>query len=208
MMSSLSPPIKFIILFLLSFVMILSLNQIPLFKSFHFQIFRVVEQSIFNSFHPTAAIQLTAIDPTTVPQGSDEYDYAMKIYDKAVWQRVSNKSALTPTFIANQSSRATYFGPAVLLLILIIATPVNWKRKLFAFIIGFVLLCFLLSLKFSFLIDQNGAILTQGTSSIWLTLSKLFGMAFRTSEFFLLLMIPVWALSCLKSDVYEQLIYG
>ncbi len=206
MINKMSPLNRFLVLWLGVFISLTVVHQITPIAKAHFLFFRTFEQSIFNAFHPSVAIRLTS-NPSQGAMGTD-YDYSMNIYDKMKWQMAANKTSLSPSFIANNSSRSTYLGATILLLSLVIASPIKWGRKTYGILAGLLLLYILLALKFTFIIDTNGPKLTTGVSSLWLTISRLFGFAFRTNEFFLLLMIPVWALTCLNRQVYKTFIYG
>ncbi len=206
MNKSLSQLNRFILLFIILLLGLNLLHQIPVVSKVHFQIFRTFEQSIFNALHPSVAIQLSYID--SKESASSDYDYSMNIYEKTKWTLSSNKRDLKPRFIANQKKRLTYLGASLLLISLVLASPVYWRRKLYGIIGGLLLLYLLLAMKFTYMIDTNGSALTTGVSSLWLALARLFGAAFRTNEFILLLMIPVWVISCLTRQVYKSFIYG
>jgi hypothetical protein len=66
------------------------------------------------------------------PQENERFDTMLFISKKSLWQGTSYKGDKY-----NISSRTLGFLPSVLMLALIIATPVKWKRKITALIISF-----------------------------------------------------------------------
>jgi len=78
-----------------------------------------------------------------------------------------NKKSIRASFILNQNARLTAFGPFIMLLGLIIASPVHWKRKSLAAIIGSLVLFILLSMKYTAMIDANAPILRPQGWSTW-----------------------------------------
>ena len=186
--------LRFLLVFFVSYVILSILPFVPAVRTAAVGTYNVFQQIAFNMFHPTARTDFRNFDGQ-----SEEYDYSIYIYKKEDWKGSSNKKGLQPSFILNQNARLTAFGPFIMLISLILASPIPWKRQLFAFMIGSFLICILLAMKFSAMIDENAEILRVQGFSLWLSMSKMFNSAFRTHEFMALLIIPIWAISSLKT---------
>ena len=157
--------------------------------------YNTFQQATFNTFHPT-----TRTDFRLYEGDSPNYDYSVYIFGTNEWKSSRDKKSLHPLFILNQNARTTALGPFILLLSLIIASPINYKRKILSFIIGGLLVYFILSMKYTSMIDENAVVLRPEGWSTWVSISKLLNNAFRTQEFLLLMIIPIWAISSLRKQ--------
>ena len=193
MIKNLPNILKFLLLFMAVYLVLTLLPSIKPVKTAAVSIFNTFQQATFNTFHPTARTRFTLFDGP-----ESEYDYSINIYTKSNWRTSPNKANIRPSFILNQNARLTAFGPFIMLIALILASPITWRRKIIALIIGCFLIYILLALKFSAMIDQNAPILRPKGFSLWVSLSRLFNNAFRTQEFLALLIIPIWAISSLR----------
>jgi len=159
-------------------------------------VYNVFQKVAFNMMHPKIRTDFTRFDGN-----SDEYDYSIHIFSKEEYKRSRVKSAVTPYVITNQSARLTAFGPFIMLISLIIASPISWKRKLLSFAIGGFVVLLLLAMKYTALFDGNfdqSMAILKDPGSWWIGISKFFNEAFRTNEFLALIIIPIWALSSFR----------
>lgn len=184
---------KFLVLFFVCYILLMILPSINPVRKGAVSVYNTFQQATFNTFHPTAKTDFRPFDGAP-----GEYDYSVYIFTKNTWRSSPNKSALRPSFILNQNARLTAFGPFIMLIALILASPITWKRKLISLAIGCLLIFILLAMKYTAMIDQNAAALRPQGFSAWVSLSRLFNNAFRTQEFLALLIIPIWAISSLR----------
>ena len=146
----------------------------------------------FNIFHPTIRTDFKSYEGD-----AEQFDFSIYIYSAQEYKLAGNKNAVQPHVISNQNARITAFGPFIMFIALIIASPITWKRKLLSLAIGGLLVYILLSMKYTALFDANMDTL-KPSSSIWVSLSNLFSQAFRTHEFLTLMIVPIWALSSFR----------
>ncbi len=183
---------KFLLIFLISYLILSSLTYVKTARSAAIPIHNAFQQMTFNMFHPTIRTDFKTYDGP-----SEDYDYSVYIYSAREYRVALNKNAVKPHNISNQNARATAFGPFIMLIALIIASPITWKRKLLSLALGSFLIFILLSMKYTALFDANMDTL-KPKSSIWIALSNLFGDAFRTHEFLAMTIAPIWAISSLR----------
>ena len=193
MMKNMPNIFKFLLIFFFSYIFFSILPFISPVRSVAVNTYNAFQQAAFNAFHPT-----TRTDFRSFEGESDEYDYSIYIYSLDQWNQGSNKKMIQPSFILNQNARLTAFGPFIMFLSLIIASPIGWKRRLISLAIGAIFIYILLAMKYTAMIDQNAPMLRPSGWSMWVSLSTLFNNAFRTQEFMSLLIIPIWAISALK----------
>jgi len=147
--------------------------------------------------HPSIRTDFTKYDGQ-----SDKFDYSIHIFSKEQYRNSRNKSQVKPFVITNQSARITAFGPFIMLLALIIASPISWKRKLFSFAVGGFFVFLLLAMKYTALfdanVDSNSMAILKSPGSWWIGISQFFNEAFRTNEFLALVILPIWALASFR----------
>jgi len=190
--------LKFLLIFFVSYILLSLLPFAQPVRSGAVATYNAFQQAVFNTFHPT-----TKTDFRSFEGPSTEYDYSIYIYTKRDWNTSSNKKAIQPSFILNQNARLTAFGPFIMLISLIIASPITWKRKLISLAVGGLFVYMLLAMKYTAMIDANAPGLRPAGFSAWVSLSKLFNNAFRTQEFLALLIIPIWAISSFRSKDWK-----
>ncbi len=190
--------LKFLLIFFFGYILFSLLPFIQPVRTAAISTYNAFQQVAFNTFHPTARTDFRNFEGN-----SDEYDYSVYIFRKEEWKRSSNKKMIQPAFILNQNARLTAFGPFIMLLSLILASPITWKRKLFSLAVGAAIIYILLAMKYTAMIDQNAEILRPDGWSTWVKLSTLFNNAFRTQEFMALLIIPIWAISSLRAKDWK-----
>lgn len=184
---------KFLLIFFFSYILLSLLPFASPVRSAAVSTYNAFQQAAFNAFHPTARTDFRSFEGA-----SDEYDYSIYIFSKNQWSQNSNKKLIQPSFILNQNARLTAFGPFIMFLSLIIASPIGWRRKLISAAIGCIIIYILLAMKYTAMIDQNAISLRPQGWSTWVKLSTLFNNAFRTQEFMSLLIIPIWAISAFR----------
>ena len=197
-MKNLPNILKFIIIFFVSYIVLSLLPFSQPVRGAAVGVYNTFQQGLFNAFHPTTRTDFRNYDGDV-----SEYDYSVYIYQKEAWKRAPNKRAVQPAFILNQNARLTAFGPFIMLIALILASPITWKRKFLSLVIGSILIYILLAMKYTAMIDQNAEMLRPQGFSLWVSLSRLFNNAFRTQEFLALLIIPIWAISSLRMNDWK-----
>ncbi len=197
-MKNLPNVLKFLIVFFIAYILITLLPLIAPVRTAAVSTYNTFQQVTFNAFHPTTRTDFRLFDGD-----SDEFDYSVYIYSLNQWKSSPNKKSIQPSFILNQNARLTAFGPFIMLISLIIASPINWKRKLISLFIGGILICILLAMKYTAMIDENAPVLRPEGFSAWIKISGLFNNAFRTQEFLALIIIPVWAISSLRKQEWK-----
>lgn len=194
---------KFIIGFILCYIVVSALHLAKPVRNAHVAVFNVFEQVVFNAFHPNLRVNFKKYVYTPdMPPNVDNFDFSIYIYERSAWKKAINKKNLRPRFILNQNSRVVSIAPFSLFLSLLLVSPVGWKRKLASWITGSVVILGFLALKFSYLLEMNSS-LKMPTYSIWRLLSVSFGNAFRTTEFLLICVLIVWALVTLRMRDYK-----
>ncbi|MEL6122245.1 MAG: hypothetical protein AAFR14_00875 [Bacteroidota bacterium] len=198
------PLLRFLSIFLLSYAVLVALHFVPFVHDLHVRLFTVFQELMFNLFHPTIHGKFDLLDVQKYPESAD-FDFTLAMYPADEWSRSINKRALTPSYLMNQRIRIVSQGPLLLLGSLIIATPTTWRRKLVGVVVGMLLLYFFQSIRFTFMLDQNALDLRTERFSIWISMCRALGPLVRSSEFSLLLMIPVWAIACLDMRQFKKL---
>lgn len=188
---------KFLLIFLVCYLGFSSLSYVKSARSIAVPVYNAFQQTTLNMFHPTVRT-----DFKSYKGPSEDYDYSIYIYSAEEYKYATNKRAVNPHVISNQNAKITAFGPFIMLISLIIASPITWKRKLLSFAIGGFLILVLLSMKYTSMFDANMDTL-KPASSIWVSLSNLFSNAFRTHEFLTLMIIPIWALSSFRAKDWK-----
>lgn len=188
---------KFLLIFLVCYLALSSLSYVKSARNVAVPIYNAFQQMTLNIFHPTVRTDFRNYEGP-----SEEFDYSIYIYSAEEYKYAANKRAVKPHVISNQNARITAFGPFIMLISLIMASPISWKRKLLSFVIGSFLILILLSMKYTALFDANMDTL-KPASSIWVSLSNLFNDAFRTHEFLALTIIPIWALSSFRTKDWK-----
>ena len=191
---------RFILIFMACYLTLSALTYVKPVRAAIVPVYNVFQQGVSNSFH------------TTIRTGfrkyaghSEEYDYSIYIYSDEEYRRSRNKNAVQPYVISNQSARLTALGPFIMLIALIIASPIGWRRKLLSFVIGSLFVLILLGMKYTALFDANMEVL-KSLGSWWIGISKLFNDAFRTNEFLALIIIPIWAISSFRMKDWKWFI--
>ncbi len=188
---------KFLLIFLVGYLTLSSLSYVKSARSVGVPIYNAFQQMTLNMFHPTVRTDFKSYEGP-----AEEFDYSIYIYSAQEYKMAANKRAVKPHVISNQNARVTAFGPFIMLIALIIASPISWKRKLLSLAIGSLLVFILLSMKYTALFDANMDTL-KPSSSIWLSISNLFSEAFRTHEFLTLMIVPIWALSSFRTKDWK-----
>ncbi len=188
---------KFLGIFVVCYLVMSSLTYVKPIRTAVIPVYNVFQKTTFNLVHPVIRTDFTSYDGPT-----DQFDFSIHIFSKEQYRNSRNKSQVKPFVITNQNARITAFGPLILLLSLIIASPISWKRKLLSFAIGGFFVLLLLAMKYTALFDAN---FDPNTMSIlmkpgswWIGISKFFNDAFRTNEFLALMILPIWALSSFR----------
>ena len=189
--------IRFIISFVIVYVIILLLHTTAPVKKLHVQFFCITEQFVFNMFHPGLYTDFKVYKPE-YSQGAvaGDYDFSIFIYDRQERRRARQKSSVRPNVVLNQKSVLVSLGPYTFFLGLLLVAPTSWKRKLLSFFIGIFLLNLVLALKFSHIFADT-ANLEQGANSIWVGIASMLGSSFRTHEFMLIMVVIIWIISTL-----------
>lgn len=183
---------KFLLIFLVGYLSLTSLSYVKGVRSVAIPVYNAFQQMTFNIFHPTIRTDFKSYEGD-----AEQFDFSIYIYSAQEYKLAGNKNAVQPHVISNQNARITAFGPFIMFIALIIASPITWKRKLLSLAIGGLLVYILLSMKYTALFDANMDTL-KPSSSIWVSLSNLFSQAFRTHEFLTLMIVPIWALSSFR----------
>lgn len=189
---------KFLLIFFFSYILLSLLPFAQPVRKAAVSTYNTFQQVTFNMFHPTARTDFRNFEGA-----SSEYDYSIHIFTKKVWQTSPNKKTARPSFILNQNARLTAFGPFIMLLALVIASPISWQRKLFSIAVGAFFIYVLLAMKYTAMIDQNAPMLRPPGGSLWVSMSQGLNNAFRTQEFMALLIIPIWAISSFRSKDWK-----
>lgn len=180
----------------------MALHQSKGVRSFHNNVFITLEQVAFNLFHPDYHTDFKKYQRTEgMPYQPDRYDYSIWIYDKKRWKRAPVKSSVKPISKLNSPLDNSSIGPILLLLALIIATPVSWKRKILYSFIGIFLVYILIALKYSYMMYEN--LDNYEAHGLWGMLSTTFGNAFRSHEFLLMNVVFIWVLICIRSKEFK-----
>ena len=196
--------VRFFIIFIISYTVLVLLHMVPGARMIQTSIFVFFEEVLLNLFHPSVHAKFQLIDRQVFPNGQ-EYDFTMFLYDEFEWRSSINKRVLDPTVTMNQDIRSVSTGPFTLLLSLIIATPNTWKRKIIGFVIGLVILYGLQTVRYTFLIYENAPPLREANISMWVSMARNLGPLFRTAEFMMIMMLPVWALVSLDIEKIKRL---
>ena len=195
---NLSNPSKFILIFVVSYFVLIGAHQIKAFRSIHNHMFIGLEQTIFNIFNPHVKIDLTTYTRTEgVPYKPESFDHSFKIFNKETIKKSRNKRTVKPISMLNASLDNTSIGPIVLFLSLLFATPVGWRRKMIYAAIGILLIYILIALKYSYMFYEN--IDSLNPNGLWGLLSNSYGNAFRSHEFLLLNVLFIWVLTSIRS---------
>lgn len=180
----------------------MGLHQLSWVKKGHTILFTNIEQVVFNIWHPTIKTDFALYKETQgLPFQPDKYDYSISIYDKKELKRNRRTKALN---MLNASLDNIAIGPFVLLLSLILATPVNWKRKAAYFLIGLLMTYTLIALKYTKLFADNIESLTPG--GLWGLLSRLYGDALTSHEFILINVLFFWAIISIRKKEINWLL--
>jgi len=199
-----NPLFRFLAIFTIAYIALVGLHFIPFVRVIHTSIFIFFEEIIFNIFHPSIHAKLQLIDREVFPAGG-KMDFTMFFYNQYEWSTAIMRKGLEPDVTLNQEIKIVSQGPFTLLLALIIATPNNWKRKLIGFLIGLVVLYWLTSIRYTYLVYENAPLLREPSPSLWVSMARSVGPLFRTSEFMMIMMLPVWALVALDLDKIKKL---
>ncbi len=192
---------KFLLIFFFAYIVLSALSYVKPLRSAAVPVYNTFQQLAFNIFHPTIRTGFKTYEGDT-----DQFDYSIYIYSDEEWQASRNRKMIQPYVISNQNARITAFGPFIMLLSLILASPISWKRKLLSFALGGFFVLILLAMKYTALFDANMTDLKPVGGSIWVSLSNLFNEAFRTHEFLALIIIPIWALSSFRTRDWKWFI--
>ena len=193
---------RFASIFLFSyFVLTISLFVDP-FKDLGVSIYNTFQGATFNVFHPTTRTDFRFYEG----ESPEQYDYSVYIFSKEEWKSSPRKKMLQPMFIMNQNARTTALGPFILLFSLIVASPITWRRKLIALIVGGIILYIILSMKYTTMFYENAESLRPAGFSLWVSISRLFSGAFRTQEFLSIIIIPIWAIVSLRKQDWKWFI--
>ncbi|GEM_PF-1378193 len=188
---------KFLGIFVISYLVLQSLTYVKPIRTAVIPVYNVFQKATFNLMHPSIRTDFTKYDGQ-----SDKFDYSIHIFSKEQYRNSRNKSQVKPFVITNQSARITAFGPFIMLLALIIASPISWKRKLFSFAVGGFFVFLLLAMKYTALfdanVDSNSMAILKSPGSWWIGISQFFNEAFRTNEFLALVILPIWALASFR----------
>jgi len=192
-MKNLPNILKFLVLFFILYILFTLLPFAQPVRTAAVGVYTTFQQGVFNAFHPSIRTDFRHYE-----ESGSEFDYSIYIYDKAEYKRTRDKRTARHKFILNQTARLTAFGPFTMLLALVLASPISWRRKIISLIIGSLLVYILLSMKYTSLFDANAESLRYQGFSLWVSLSRQLSDAFRTTEFLSILIIPIWAITSLR----------
>ena len=195
-MNSMPNIFKFFGIFVVVYLVLSSLTYVKSVRTAVVPVYNIFQKATFNLVHPVIRTDFTSFDGP-----SDQFDYSIHIFSKEQYRNSKNKSKVKPFVITNQNARLTAFGPFIMLLSLIIASPISWKRKLFSFAIGGFFVLLLLAMKYTALFDaniDNSMAILKSPGSWWIGISQFFNEAFRTNEFLALIILPIWALASFR----------
>lgn len=196
--------VRFLGIFLITYLMLVFLHLVPAVRVVHTSIFIFFQEILFNLFHPSVHAKLDLIDRTQFAN-AEKLDFSMFLYNQQEYMSAMNKAALEPSATLNQDIRVVSQGPFTFLLALIIATPSTWRKRLIAFVIGLILLYTLQTVRYTYLVYENAPLLRTGGTSLWVGLCRNLGPLFRTAEFMTIMMLPVWALVALDREKLKGL---
>jgi len=206
-MKSLPNIFKFLAIFLACYLTITALSYVKPVRQAVVPVYNVFQKATFNMMHPKIRTDFTSFDSKA--NGTDEYDYSIHIQSAEEYKKSRNKSQVHTYVITNQNARLTAFGPFIMLLSLVLASPISWKRKLLSFALGSSVVFFLLAMKYTALFDgnlDNSMTALKDPNSIWINISKFLNDAFRTNEFLALIIIPIWALTSFRTKDWKWFI--
>ena len=196
-MKSMPNIFKFFGIFVICYLLMASLTHIKPVRSAIVPVYNIFQKATFNLVHPVIRTDFSKYKGT-----NSDFDYSVHIYSKEQYRSSRVKSQVKPFVVTNQNARITAFGPFIMLLSLIVASPISWKRKLLSFAIGGFFVLLLLSMKYTALFDANldptSMAILKKPGSWWIGISKFFNDAFRTNEFMSLMILPIWALSSFR----------
>ncbi|MCX6231290.1 MAG: hypothetical protein NTZ33_07080 [Bacteroidetes bacterium] len=121
---------KPLLMFLIKAILIYSLLAAPFsfYDGMYGKFYRACSQKLFHRFHDTGFVQFS--------EGKQKYNTNFNIGNYKII--ISNTSAQAT--IGEINTRYRGYLPTILLISLIIASPVQWKRKFYGLIIGLVIL--------------------------------------------------------------------
>ena len=192
--------VNFILRFALIYVAIILLHMIPIVKQINVGIYTVMQQAVFNIFHPTVKTDFDIYKPKA--NEAESYDFSISIYSESAWK--GRFQGAKPSAIVNQNARLLSIVPFAFLLGLVLASPSTWQRKLIGIAIAGVFVLIYLSLKYTNLIDNNAG-LSPDSISLWMSFSKLLVPCYRTHEAMFLLIVPIWMFSTLTKKDFNWL---
>ena len=172
---------KFLGIFIISFVglYLLTSNAKGLQKSMA-SVNASLGEAVFNTINPDLSVEFRPGAPPN-PKG---FDFTILIYD----DRTAKKEPTTGVY---QNHFLLFAIPFILLTSLFLATPIDWKPKLFRYPIALLLLyifiVFLLSYRFELVLTQDNYQVT----SVWTFLTMIFGLG-GTIDNIYIVVVMIW----------------
>lgn len=187
---------KFLGVFMMVYLTLSAATYIKPIRGVVVPVYNGFQQAVFNMAHP-----VIRTDYRSYEGQSELYDFSIDLYSKQEYKRSQNKRLVNAYITTNYEARLIALGPFIMLISLVLASPITWKRKLLAFGVGSFIILLLLAMKFTAIFDANldsSLAFLKDPDSGWIGISKFLNDAFRTNEFLALIIIPIWAISSFR----------
>lgn len=186
-----NPILKFLAIFLVSLIALVTLSMNENVRKMHCQYYCVVGQPLINLLNPHvyAEFEEGAIE------NENNWDISFRVWDKREHdERVFLKSYReknSPRALLYQNAHELFLIPTLFLIALFFASPISIKAKLIRFPIGlaafYIFMTLYLSYRFEFTLMKN----TLPIDSIWHGIIWFFGLGGNTDPIYILVFL-IW----------------
>lgn len=193
------PLVRFALLFLVTYLGLLLLNELAPIKKVHHEFFASVGEWVYNGWHP----EIRAIIDTDVEAkgANTASDYVLTAFNKRKYKAVQIHNTLHPMERKEFSSmammafnaRMSHVIGSFFLISLIVATPNSWRRKLIGILLVLYLYYIIVSMKLTFILEMEDGSRTQ-SDGLWYSLSGILGNNQTYQELMYILILFMWIL--------------
>jgi len=171
----------------------------------HLSFFHAIGQPILNLLYTGSFVDMKHYEGEPM----NKWDTSFAIYEQAKYPKSIYKSSYRKTVPAgltmHKGLREMIILPSIFLLALFLVTPLPWKRKLIASILGLLLLYLIVCLHINYNIRFTQLGGKFEAKSIADFISVPFGGNFIDEHFFFVGLL-IWALFSFSSGLYKQLL--
>jgi len=195
--------LRFFIIFAVTFIALISLSSLKSVRSLHCKVYSAIAQPIFNVINPHI---YTAISSGAI-ENDKSWDITFKVWDKRQYGRElfvpSFRKKNLPKAILYQNHHEIILVPILFLIALMVASPINWKSKLWKLGVAFILFYFFMTLYLSYRFEWSINRQDLPLDSIWHTIISFFGLGGNTDPIYILVFL-IWIIMVVPQVIRKK----